>query len=189
MDPVKSETIETLSLSGLEQIFTTTVDPDRTSLESSADQGWTLPEAAQAFHVTERTIRRWIKEQRLPAWKVAGPRGPEWRIRIGSRVETNDDQARSTVVQSTDNQSLFALASLLKEQATKLEAASFRNGYLENQLRTYEQQVKLLPDFQAQAARAQLHEEKVKQLEAELVQIKASWWYRFSAWFLGSSVK
>lgn len=189
MDPLKAETTQSLSLNGLEQIFTSTVDPDRTSLESSEDQGWTLAEAAETFDVTERTIRRWIKEKRLTAWKVAGPRGPEWRISTGSSLETSDDQDRSTVVQSADNQSILALASLLKEHAAKLEAASYRNGFLENQMRTYEQQVKLLPDFQAQAARGQVYEEKVKQLEAELGQIKATWWYRFCAWFLGSSDK
>lgn len=188
MDPLYVETAETALLSGLEQLFTSTVDPDSTSIESSADQGWTLSEAAGAFDVTERTIRRWIKEQRLTAWKVAGPRGPEWRIRTGSTLATNDDQARSTVVQSADNQSLLALTSLLKEQAAKLEAASYRNGFLENQMQNYEQQVKLLPDFHAQAARAQAQEEKVKQLESELVRIKATWWYRFCAWFTGASV-
>ncbi len=183
------EITEPLSLGGLEQLFSATADPNSTSLDSSADQGWTLAQAARAFDVTERTIRRWIKEQRLPAWKVAGPRGPEWRIRTGSRLEISDDQTRSTVVQSTDNPTILVLANLVKEQASKLEAASYRNGFLENQMLTYEQQLKLLPDFQAQAARAQVQDEKVKQLEVELGQIKATWWYRFCAWFLGRNVR
>lgn len=182
--PAKVNNAQSDSLSGLEAFFSAVVD---LTAESSVDEGWTLAQASHTLGVTERTVRRWIKEQRFRAWKVEGPRGPEWRIHPGSSVDSKTGDAGSTVVRAADGQTLLTLATLVKEQAEKLEAASFRNGYLEHQLQNYEQQVKLLPDFQAQAAKAQEHEDRVKVLTEEVSKLKSSWWYRFSRWFAGSN--
>ncbi|MFA6213216.1 MAG: hypothetical protein WCT03_16120 [Candidatus Obscuribacterales bacterium] len=54
---------------------------------------------------------------------------------------------------------------LIGELASKLEAATYRNGYLEALLEVQAEQIKLLPDLQAQA-------EKTLKLEAELEQLR-----------------
>jgi len=48
----------------------------------------------------------------------------------------------------------------------KLNSASYRNGYLESQVQTTQDQIKLLTDSQRQ---------------------EKSWWARFSSWFLGKT--
>lgn len=72
---------------------------------------------------------------------------------------------------------------VLKQE--KLEAATYRNGYLEAQLTGAETQLKLLPDYQAQASEAVLLRKQVMELQGELHQYKRGWWARFSAWFVG----
>ncbi|HMY52689.1 MAG TPA: hypothetical protein PK671_07045, partial [Candidatus Obscuribacter sp.] len=58
---------------------------------------------------------------------------------------------------------LTLLVELLKQKDHEIEAASFRIGYLEAQLESERQQVKLLTDSQH----------------------KANWWSQFCSWFLG----
>lgn len=178
-EPVQNNKPETVTMEGLDEIFITPGDPPWSEHKSTADQGWSLWQAADAYNVTERTVRRWIKENRITAWKVDGPRGPEWRINPGSSQDTDNVQAGST----DHSQSLIALMQILKDQAVKLEAATFRNGFLEAQTEVYENQVKLLPDLQAQVARTEYQEARTKALEAELQQLKGSWWYRVCCWF------
>jgi len=59
---------------------------------------------------------------------------------------------------------LTPLVELLEKKDRELEAASYRIGYLEAQLETERQQVKLLTDSQH----------------------KLSWWTKFISWFMGS---
>jgi len=40
----------------------------------------TLTQATHALHRSERCIRRWIATGKLPAEKISGPTGAEWRI-------------------------------------------------------------------------------------------------------------
>lgn len=133
-------------------------------LRSTLDQAWTLTEAANAYNVTERTVRRWIKEQVVSAWKVDGPRGPEWRINSGSTMDKNQVHAGSTVdletvtvpEQTASMLETDRLWELLKEKDAKIEALIMRTGYLQAQMETKEEQIKLLTDSQH----------------------KQSWWYR-----------
>lgn len=51
------------------------------TVDKSCPGSWmTLTEAAASFSVNEKTLRRWIKQGRVNALKIPGPRGPEWRI-------------------------------------------------------------------------------------------------------------
>lgn len=71
---------------------------------------------------------------------------------------------------------------LIGELASKLEAATYRNGYLEALLEVQAEQIKLLPDLQAQA-------EKTLKLEAELelmrqqAVVKKTWLSSLANWF------
>lgn len=178
IDPVYEQNPKTVSLSGLEQFFSAEKSPSNVT----EAEGWTLAEAAEEYNVTERTIRRWIKDGRLQAWKVDGHRGQEWRVHPTQSNDTRSDTA-------ADNQSYLLLAGLLKDQILKLEAASYRAGYLENQVRTYEEQVKLLPDLQARVRKLDAQEQALRDAETELSRIKSTWWYRFWTWFTASNSK
>jgi chromosome segregation ATPase len=67
----------------------------------------------------------------------------------------------------------------------KLEAATYRNGYLEAQLSSAESQLKLLPDLSAKATTTETLEQQIAKLESELALAQSSWWVRFGRWFLG----
>jgi hypothetical protein len=80
----------------------------------------------------------------------------------------------------------------LAEHTARLEAASYRIGYLEALLAEKQEQVKLLPDLRSAAARAIVNErraqeleQKVSALEEELSGIRGAWWYRLTCWLLG----
>ena len=147
---------ESVTVEGLEELFISTADQARTSSHSTLDQAWTLTEAANAYNVTERTVRRWIKEQVVSAWKVDGPRGPEWRINGGSTLDKNQVHAGSTVdletiavpEQIASMLETDRLWELLKEKDAKIEALIMRTGYLQAQMETKEEQIKLLTDSQ-----------------------------------------
>lgn len=186
-EPAKAIRSETAAVEGLEEIFVSTVDPADVRARSRLDQGWTLTEAAKAYQVTERTLRRWIKEQRISAWKLNGPRGPEWRINPGSTPDIECDHTGSTVSTVHESATLKAMFDVIKDLTAKLtassaqlQAASFRNGYLEAQLAVKEEQLRLLPDFEAKAREAEELKAKFASLEAMQ---KRRWWRRFMSWF------
>ncbi len=159
----KSEQLKNLdiaSIEGLEDVFTSSVEISTVDTGQIDDPGWSLTEAAETLGVTERTIRRWIKQRRIPAWKVDGPRGPEWRIHRGSNLDTVDitpDHFKSTVVNRQETTSLIELVKELQDKLNdaqdQLKGASYRNGYLESQVESYKNElhsqketIKLLTD-------------------------------------------
>jgi hypothetical protein len=186
-EPAQNVKRETVTVEGLDTLFVNAVDPPRSNQESTQDQGWSLCQAAEAYNVTERTVRRWIKERLITAWKVDGPRGPEWRIHPsnpGSSQDTDASSVDNTQDTNVVHPGTTLLVQLFQDQAAKLEAkleaATFRCGYLEAQ---NEEQTKLLPDLQAQAAELLATQARFEELESELKQLKNGWWYRLRCWF------
>lgn len=43
-----------------------------------------IHEAAQHLGVSDKTLRRWIKAGKLPAFQATGPYGPTWRIPLSA---------------------------------------------------------------------------------------------------------
>lgn len=152
----------------------------------------TLKEAVEFYKISEKTIRLHISQGKIPARKEQGPKGLEWRIYPSgvpvepepieciTEVEPEDNQTGTelgdtqnrtgTTMEPDWNQAsarlpgeLDKLLEVIQTQAQKLEAANYRIGYLEAQSQSYKEQIKLLTDSQH----------------------KASWWVRFSSWFLG----
>jgi hypothetical protein len=64
--------------------------------------------------------------------------------------------------------------------------ASGQIGYLSAQIESYQTQVRLLPDLEAQASKAKDQARELEQARAELEKIKGSWWYRLSRFLSGS---
>ena len=75
--------------------------------------------------------------------------------------------------QSNEAESVNRLVELVDKQAIKLEVASGQIGYLSAQIESYQNQVRLLPDLQAQANKAKDQELELEEARAELENIKS----------------
>ena len=186
------------------------------SHDKTGQEGLTLEEAAKRLNLSERTIQRRLKRGQLTGYKVNGDRGPEWRIILKASLDTTpisvstsedttidtavtaDVEQVSTEDMTTDatlpNPAVFQqIANFYQDQIEllqeKLEAATYRNGYLEAQLSSAKTQLQLLPDFESRAIKAESLEQQVQRLEIELAESKQSFWSKFGAWFIGSKSK
>ncbi|HNB20830.1 MAG TPA: helix-turn-helix domain-containing protein [Candidatus Obscuribacter sp.] len=194
----------TVDTTGLEDFFS--------SRDKADPEDLTLEEAAKRLNLSERTVQRRLKHGQLIGYKVSGPRGPEWRIKLEScedttlrllptsddttfsSEDTTDVESVSSEDMTDDNRTAAAHAyvqftDFYKDQIEtlqeKLEAATYRNGYLEAQLSNAETQLKLLPDLSAKAIKTETLEQQIGRLEAELATARQSWWVRFGRWFIG----
>lgn len=150
-EPAESVKLDSTSVEGLEELLVSAVDLPGVDSGSLADPGWSLSEAAEELNVNERTVRRWIKQRRITAWKVDGPRGPEWRVQPGSTPDTHLVQPAPTVGDNGGTAENLAdvimdLTAKLTAANEQLTAASFRIGYLEAQAEAHRDQIKLLTD-------------------------------------------
>jgi hypothetical protein len=108
---------------------------------------------------------------------------------IQARSRTGVDVIQDQVLEVVQDQIQppgFDALSLFRE----LQAATFRNGYLESQVATYSEQVKLLPDLQAKAKEAddyktmmEAKDAQLMELQAQIDDLKRGWWSKFSTWF------
>ena len=163
MNKVKKQKKEnSVNTNGLEKLFKSSAKDEITTAETINELK--LTEASQKYKVTERTILRWLKEGRLTGYKIDGNHGMEWRITGESKeyIETQMIEDEHTFMSTDDpsmtSKSVDSLITMIDKLSTKLEstqkdlqAASFRNGWLEAQLSTREEQLKLLEDKQFKA--------------------------------------
>lgn len=189
---------------GLEDFFSSHDTPSQEDL--------TLDEAAKRLNLSERTIQRRLKAGQLVGYKVPGPRGPEWRVTLKALDDTTETAVPSTDDATAGSPDMTVIAEMSSDDTTKnphdiaanavfqmsdfyrdqietlqekLEAATFRNGYLEAQLSNVEIQLKLLPDLSAKAVKAETLEQQNLKLQNELEALNRGWFSRFSKWFLG----
>ena len=192
-------------LSIIHSADTTELDDFFSCHDKAEQQDLTLEEAAKRLNLSERTVQRRLKQGHIKGYKTTGPRGPEWRIQLSSSddtttsgAQTSEDttyvEALSSEDMTADNKSQANLAyvqfvEFYRDQVEalqeKLEAATYRNGYLEAQLSSAESQLKLLPDLSAKAIRTETLEQQIGRLESELVAARRNWWVRFGSWFIG----
>lgn len=191
---------------------TTGLDDFFSCHDKAEQEDLTLEEAAKRLNLSERTVQRRLKNGQLKGYKIAGPRGPEWRIKVescedttGQASATSDDTTLSTddttIIETLstedttrDSKATTAIAFTqfaefyhvqIETLQEKLEAATYRNGYLEAQLSSAESQLKLLPDLSVKATKVETMEQQIAKLELDLASARRSWWTRFAAWFLG----
>ncbi len=155
-------------------------------VELGAD-GLTIQQAAAVAGVSERTVRRWIKEGRLAADKVPTAQGYEWRVQvpgagcplpparrvaggIGVQVPGTSPGAAAPVadqVEQAPGEALVRALGLVERlQRENLELAG-RVGFLQGQLQ--ETQVQLL----ALAAPAP---QPARVADGRRERLWASWW-------------
>lgn len=112
-------------------------------------------------------------------------------------VEIQDvlQESIQDVVQEQIQDSGLSIHSLFRE----LQAATYRNGYLESQLAYKNDQLRLLPDFEAKAKEAETialelsnletllasKDSEIEALKSELMTHQESKWRRFMKWFIG----
>ena len=146
-----------------------------------------VQEAARHLGISPRTVLRRLNKGSLVGYKIEGTFGAEWRVNLDSFDKRSQDSLNSQVIsldaveassdsQDTTEDSLILelrdQISLLREELSReridaqrqLQAAVFRNGYLEAQLEGKDSEIKLLTDSQQQA--------------------KATWWQRFKQMFV-----
>lgn len=152
----------------------------------------TVDEAARLLNISTNAVCKRLRKGSLVGQKIPGKFKEEWLVEGAGLIEVlkvdfnsvqespPEDPAGSSSVQDQTGvspgsvqespESLSRLVDLVEKQAAKLEAAAGQIGYLQAQL---ESQSRLL---------------EAKEAEIKLLtdsQHKASWWLRFSSWFLG----
>ena len=171
---------EASNIEGLDKIFETdaitAIDRDNsdncpTPLPNTSDKlpDLTPEEAAQVLGKSARTIRRMLEKGSLTGYKINGKKRDEWRIPAGEVSDISDlVTVTKSVTDHDDDRLVLELRSRIDQLESKLEgaqreiqAAAFRNGYLESQTELKDQQIKLLTDSQH----------------------KIGWWAKFSSWF------
>ncbi|MEM0143852.1 MAG: helix-turn-helix domain-containing protein [Candidatus Parvarchaeum sp.] len=169
-----------IDTAGLDELFDTPV---------ISNNELKLSEASQKYKVTERTILRWLKEGRLMGYKSNGVHGIEWRITGESdkcnNILPDEDKSISAFedasiidivdqeLSSNSDASLLAIINKLTNQLetaqNNLQAASYRNGWLEAQLQVKDEQLKLLEDKEA----------KLTEAPSPMQQNNVTWWKKF----------
>jgi len=120
-------------------------DPTLTVEAVITASDWTPEQAAKALGKSVRTIRRLLQEGSLKGYKVAGRRRDEWRVKPVNVSAFESVNSPVTPIVRDENDRLWEL---LKEKDAKLEALTMQNGYLQAQLESSREQVKLLTDSQ-----------------------------------------
>lgn len=161
--------IDHLTVDGLEEIF---VESERVTPPSREDSEppplcLTFKQACEHFGLKATALRARIKSGEIRAEKVDGVNGPAWRVYPTQPLRDPNTPPAKPSRQGVESAKLLELVEDLQAKLDlanrQLQAASFRNGYLEAQVEGQLQQIKLLADSQS----------------------KTFWWKRFCSWFLG----
>lgn len=131
----------------------------------SLQGGLSIKDTALVLGISKNTVRARIKSGELPAGKVKGPTGEQWRVFTGN-LPTDYQQVTNTLPassQSGSSSEVQRLLNIVEKQASRLEVASGQIGYLQAQLQATQEHVKLLTDSQHKCGR----------------------WSRFWSWFTG----
>lgn len=192
-----------VNVEGLEHIFELVQDMNQDHSKSEPelvlDQVHRQPEmislgrAAEISGKARRYLLSLVHKGKLEA--IKDDKGA-WRVRL-DQIQQRSRSSVEVVQEQIQDQHVEALQDLVHGKAfvdiqtilKQLQDATYRNGWLEGQLHTASEQVKLLPDLQAQAARVVAQEIRIKELEENLAHLKGHWWYRFWRWFTGSNVQ
>lgn len=181
-DPAEKLIPDHLTVDGLEHVLEagdTGGDLSPSDSQATGDPSgemWTLEKAMRHLCVTKRTVLRKLKTGELTGYKVPGPYGQEWRIYPDdSSDDTNSDLSPAapspgdlepspgvTFLVDELRRQIAELKSENQALHTDLQGANWRNGYLESQVQSQTEQLKLLTDSQSK---------------------HRAWWRRFMSYF------
>jgi hypothetical protein len=190
-EPVREYKTGVVDVDGLEDVFDADVELIEQGIKHRANtvpagyqQGasMSLKAACRHYKLSASTLRAKIKNGEIPAQKIQGANGPEWRVFPAERgfqdssqqgVEQGSKDGVNTL--PTGHQGIAApelnrLLDLIEKQAAKLETASGQIGYLQSRL---EERDKDLEE----------RDNAIKLLRDS--QHKRGWWARLGSWFVG----
>lgn len=160
--------LEAATTEGLEELFEAEVIPGATT-DSLVPLTEAVPveEAARILGLSVKTVKDRLRKGTLTGYKAPDKFGEKWMVCLDKDHLVVLAHGRKDLPGTTDSVvppvDLQALIGLLETKDRELQAAAFRNGYLEAQLAERDQQIKLLTDSQ----------------------YKPSWLLRFRSWFTG----
>ena len=103
----------------------------QSALDTQSPAEFTVPlaEAAAQLGVHEKTLRRWIRNQKIPAMLIPGPYGPEYRIPTSAITTANQVIDVVKVERPTDPQTLaLAVARAMDEHQRSLLSTLAEQG-------------------------------------------------------------
>jgi len=147
-----------------------------------------VSEAARVLGITERTVWRRIRQKKLDARLDQGRTLVSVR-QTDASLTSADSHTDASAHSPSDVTDIFVtgqrndnttaqLMGLITQLSSRLEGATYRNGYLEAQLATAAEQVKLLPDLQSRAAEAEELKLEIGRMKEELQLRNRVWWQR-----------
>jgi len=146
-------------------------------------QGVPVEEAARVFGTSTRAIIKRLQKGTLSGFKVPSKFGDKWLVSpeaiptsVESKPETipegtseiAGESPEAIPVQSKDIPQGVPVE-IVQDLLKKVEALTYRNGYLESQVAERDRQI-------------ESHENQIKLLTDS--QHKRGWWARFSSWFV-----
>lgn len=167
------QTPELSTTDGLEDLFADATQCEASCIADASHCEYTILEAANTLKVSPSTIYRRIKSGKYQTIttndgviKVLLPRNALQKDVDASQCVADDSQCVAIDSQcvADANHASTDVATLTKgllEMAQKLEAATYRVGWLESQLQERDKEIKMLTDSQ--------HHQ--------------NWWARFASWF------
>lgn len=157
---------------GLDELFDAEVVPGPTDpYQVGPTEGLPVEEAAKVLGLSVKTIKDRLRKGKLSGFKSKDRFGEKWMVCLDGADQVVPGPTELVgptspyQVGPTDGQSAVveAYKEQIKELQNKLEAASYRLGFLEHERETYLEQIKLLTDSQH----------------------KPGWWARFKKWCAG----
>jgi hypothetical protein len=184
-------TIEPAADDGLEDFFKEGLLQESSGVPEGVlvdQEGVSVEVAANYLGLSVSGVLKRLRKGALKGFKVASKRGVKWLVSaealpqgvlvhakessfdLEGVLEVSEDSLEGCLQSSEESSSLDPKIELLEDLKrrnedleAKLQAASWRNGYLESKLEDREQQIKLLTDSQHKPSR----------------------WARFYSWFIG----
>lgn len=162
-EPAKKIQLEPTDTEGLERLFQ--VDLDQQIQSQDQLDHIPLMEGAKKLGLSRRYVHKLVTEGRIPAFRDSRGR---WLIKLDQgQIQIQDQQDQASQMDLHLDQSQIQLEEPANDQQTarlldmieslqsqvnaaqnQLQAASYRNGYLEAQLQERDSQIKLLTDSQ-----------------------------------------
>lgn len=162
---IKSSTVDT---EGLEPLFQVDLEPkDQDQIQFQVDLV-PLAEAAKRLGVSRRYAQKLVTTGKIPAIKDGAGR---WLVKVAlgqiqiqdqvEQIEFQDQIQMEPASFQIQDQVIQGYQDQVRQLQEKLEAATYRVGYLQAQLESSKDTIKLLTDNQH----------------------KSGWWTRFCSWF------
>ncbi|MBX9724202.1 MAG: helix-turn-helix domain-containing protein [Candidatus Obscuribacterales bacterium] len=165
---------------GMDLFFNERVSAATADTSKPSTMEVSISEAAKLLGISERTVWRRVIKKELKSRTKNKKRLVVLPI-IEAPVTLTEDCQVHVSQQSYNANAVLDLQLLLKE----LQGANYRIGYLESENKTYQKQVLMLPDLEAEAKRALIQEQELQNLKAELNSLKRSWWYKLGRFLSG----